>query len=56
MTADKLEVYEDKAGEFRWHRKAANGEVIGEGESYTSERDAWRGAVRANPDLDAPDA
>ena len=26
---DEWRVYKDKAGEYRWHRKALNGEVVG---------------------------
>ncbi len=47
---DALEVFEAADG-WHWHRKAANGEVISEGEAYTREEDAWIGAERANPDL-----
>jgi uncharacterized protein len=28
MTAGKFEISKDKAGKFRWHPKAANGEII----------------------------
>ena len=34
---DVFEVYRDSAGEWRWRRKAANGEVIADsGEGYSS--------------------
>ena len=33
--AGKFEVYKDKKGEFRFRLKAANGEIIATGESYT---------------------
>jgi uncharacterized protein YegP (UPF0339 family) len=26
---DKFEVYQDKRGEYRWRRKAANGQIVG---------------------------
>ena len=29
-----FEVYKDKAGEFRWRLKAANGQIIAIGEGY----------------------
>ncbi len=32
-----FEVFEDKNGEFRFRLKAANGEIIGQGESYKAE-------------------
>ena len=51
-TDDRIMYYEDKSGEFRWKRKAANGEVISSGEGYATKSGAKRGALRANPDLD----
>ncbi len=32
----KFEIYKDSQGEFRWRLRAANGEVIANGEGYTS--------------------
>jgi len=29
MTDYKLEIFEDKKGEFRWRRTASNGEIVG---------------------------
>ena len=44
---DKWEIYEDKRGEFRWRRKATNGEVTGaSSESYKSKSDAESNAKR----------
>ena len=37
VTNPKFEVYEDKAGEFRFRLKARNGEVIATSEVYASE-------------------
>ena len=34
--AGKFEVYEDKAGEFRFRLKAGNGEIVAVGEGYES--------------------
>ena len=34
--AAKFEVYKDAKGEFRFRLKAANGEIVATGESYTS--------------------
>jgi uncharacterized protein YegP (UPF0339 family) len=34
--AAKFEVYEDKAGKFRFRLKAGNGEVVATGEAYES--------------------
>ncbi|MQA97577.1 MAG: DUF1508 domain-containing protein [Streptosporangiales bacterium] len=41
--ASKFEVYEDKSGQYRWRLKAANGEVVATGESYTTKAAALRG-------------
>jgi uncharacterized protein YegP (UPF0339 family) len=48
---DRVEVFEDKAGQWRWRRRSRNGEVLSQGESHTREADARRAAERANPDL-----
>jgi len=38
---DKFEVYKDKRGEYRWRRKAANGNIVGaSSEGYKSKKDA----------------
>lgn len=50
MTVDRIRVYRDNTGQYRWHRKAPNGEIIAHGEAHPRERDARRAAVRANPD------
>lgn len=40
----KFEIYQDKAGEFRWRLKAANGETIADsGEGYKEKRDCKNG-------------
>ncbi len=36
MTHPKFEMYEDKAGEYRFRLKARNGEIIGVSEGYTT--------------------
>ena len=37
---DKFEVYKDKRGEFRWRRRATNGEIVGaSSESYKKKAD-----------------
>lgn len=41
--AGKFEVYEDKAGEFRFRLKAGNGEVVAVGEAYESKSAAVKG-------------
>ncbi len=48
---DRVVVYGDAAGEYRWHRVAGNGELISQGESHPREADALRAARRANRDL-----
>lgn len=42
--AGKFEIYEDKAGKFRFRLKAGNGEVVATGEAYESKANAKRGA------------
>lgn len=38
---DKFEVYQDKRGEWRWRRKASNGQIVGAAsEGYKSKADA----------------
>jgi uncharacterized protein YegP (UPF0339 family) len=48
---DDVEIYEDSAGEFRWRRKAPNGEIIADsGEGYSVRADAHEAARRVNGD------
>ena len=47
---DTIRPYRDRAGQWRWHRKAPNGEIIAQGEGYTRPADLKIGAERANPD------
>jgi uncharacterized protein len=42
--AGKFEVYEDRAGEFRFRLKAGNGEVVANSEGYVSRSGAHKGA------------
>lgn len=50
----KFEVYEDKAGEFRFRLKAANGQIIAVGEGYKAKAGCKNGieSIKKN----APDA
>ena len=50
----KFEVYQDKAGEFRFRLKARNGEIIAVSEGYKAKKSALNGidSIRRN----APDA
>ncbi|MGF1596662.1 MAG: YegP family protein [Acidimicrobiales bacterium] len=41
--AGKFELYEDKAGKFRFRLKAGNGEIIAVGEAYESKAAAVKG-------------
>lgn len=53
MRPDRTIVYQDKAGEWRWKRVAANGEIIADSaEGYTRMADAERAAFRAFMDPD----
>ncbi|WP_066298126.1 YegP family protein [Arthrobacter luteolus] len=56
--AGKFEVYQDKAGGFRFRLKAGNGEVIASSsESYKSKASALKGveSVRSNAGADITD-
>lgn len=41
----KFEIFEDKAGEFRFRLRARNGKIVAVSESYPSVRNARRGIV-----------
>lgn len=41
--AGKFEVYEDRAGKFRFRLKARNGEVVASGEAYETKSGAIAG-------------
>lgn len=46
----KFEIYKDKAGEFRFRLKAANGEIIASSEGYSSKQACENGidSVKSN--------
>lgn len=50
----KFEVYEDKAGEFRFRLKATNGQIIATGEGYKAKAGCLNGieSVKKNSDSD----
>ena len=50
----KYELYQDKAGEFRFRLKAANGQIIGKSEGYKAKASAKKGI--ASIGKNAPDA
>ena len=41
--AGKFEVYQDKAGKFRFRLKAGNGEIVASGEAYDTKASAKAG-------------
>jgi uncharacterized protein len=41
--AGKFEVYQDRAGKYRFRLKASNGEVVASGEAYESKASAKQG-------------
>lgn len=48
---DKVTVYQDAAGEFRWRRQSENGQVVsGSGEGYESHSWARQQAEALNPE------
>ena len=42
--AGKFEIYEGKDGKFRFRLKAGNGEVVANGQGYSSKAGAKKGA------------
>ena len=48
--AAKFEISKDKAGKFRWHLKAANGESIAASQAYDTRASAEKGidSVKTN--------
>ena len=41
--AGKFEVYQDKAGQYRFRLKAGNGQTIASGEGYTTKKACLNG-------------
>lgn len=57
MSVERVEIYEDEAGEFRWRRKAANNEITAtSGEGYVHHAEALIAAERENPNLPIQEA
>lgn len=53
MTNPKFELYQDKAGEFRFRLKARNGKIVGVSEGYTGRAGCLNGidSVKSNAPL-----
>lgn len=50
---DKFEVYQDKRGEYRWRRKASNGQIVGAScEGYKAKADAQANMFRGPKEND----
>ncbi len=50
---DKVHVYTDSAGEFRWRRVAANGQIVAAaGEGFERRDYAELAAMRYNPECE----
>ncbi len=50
---DKFEVYQDKRGEYRWRRKASNGQIVGAAcEGYVKKSDCESNMNRGPKDSD----
>ncbi len=45
MAKGKFELYQDKAGEYRFRLKASNGETIGASEGYKAKANATNGII-----------
>jgi uncharacterized protein YegP (UPF0339 family) len=49
----KVELYRDEAGEWRWRRRASNGQVVSvSGEGYVDRTHAREMAAQLNPDIE----
>ena len=42
--AGKFEIYQDRAGKYRFRLKASNGQIVASGEAYESKANAKKGA------------
>jgi uncharacterized protein YegP (UPF0339 family) len=54
----KFEIYTDTAGKFRFRLKAANGEIIANGQAYESKQSAQKGVesvIRSSADASVID-
>ena len=52
QSREHVDVFRDKAGEWRWRRQADNGEIVStSGESYTRRSTAITMATHVNPDI-----
>jgi uncharacterized protein YegP (UPF0339 family) len=50
---DKVEVYKDERGEWRWHRQSENGEIVStSGEGYIHRSDAINISAQLNVGCD----
>ena len=47
MAAGKFEINKDKAVKYRWHLKAANGEIIAASQAYEKKANAEKGIEAA---------
>ena len=50
----KFEVYQDKAGEYRFRLKATNGQIIAVGESYKAKKSCLNGIESSKKNADSP--
>ena len=53
--AGKFELYQDKAGKYRFRLKASNGQVIAVGEAYESKAAAENGIASVQENAASPD-
>lgn len=50
----KYEVYQDKAGKFRFRLKASNGQVVAQGEAYETKRACLNGIKSIQRNAQSP--
>jgi uncharacterized protein YegP (UPF0339 family) len=46
---DQVHVFQDRHGDWRWHVRAGNGEIVGQGESHPERSSAVAAAERHHP-------
>ncbi len=51
MSGERVELYRDRAGDWRFTRIAGNGKIVATGESYARRVDAYETAAKTFPGL-----
>lgn len=48
---DRVHIFQGEDGQFHWHVRAANGEIVGQGEAHPRRETAIAAAERHHPRL-----